>query len=165
MSPKRPIRATATSKLQPKPVTSGRITRPRKHHPTKTTTLTRISNIATHTHSHPPPEHQGQETEGHPPAWAENRPELCDALPWFRSVQGGVYHNGNICWGFLIDADCGIRSYLDDEVVITRVGGGCTKDANGNLVLIKDQDGDSAAMSSILNSMELKVPVGIVIGE
>ncbi|PYH69162.1 hybrid D-mandelate dehydrogenase-like dehydrogenase/2OG-Fe(II) oxygenase [Aspergillus vadensis CBS 113365] len=92
------------------------------------------------------------------------RPDLCDALPWFRSVQGGVYHNGNICWGFLIDADCGIRSYLDDEVVITRVGGGCTKDANGNLVLIKDQDGDSAAMSSILNSMELKVPVGIVIG-
>ncbi|RAK94083.1 hypothetical protein BO79DRAFT_233923 [Aspergillus costaricaensis CBS 115574] len=91
-------------------------------------------------------------------------PELCDALPWFRSVQGGVYHNGNICWGFLIDADCGIRSYLDDEVVITRVGGGCTKDANGNLVLIKDQDGDSAAMSSILNSMKLNVPVGIVIG-
>lgn len=44
-------------------------------------------------------------------------------------------------------------------------GGGCTKDANGNLVLIKDQDGDSAAMSSIHNSMKLNVPVGIVIGE
>lgn len=44
-------------------------------------------------------------------------------------------------------------------------GGGCTKDANGDLVLIKDQDGDSATMSSILTSMELNVPVGIVIGE
>ncbi|GKZ58573.1 hypothetical protein AnigIFM49718_004398 [Aspergillus niger] len=162
MSPKKPTRATATTKPQPQPVTSGRITRPRKPHSLKASTSTRTSNPAAHTPNQPPlPD---QETEGHPPAWAQNRPELCDALPWFRSVQGGVYHNGNICWGFLIDADCGIRSYLDDEVVITRVGGGCTKDADGNLVLIKDQDGDSAAMSSILNSKELKVPVGIIIG-
>ena len=49
------------------------------------------------------------------------RPELCDALPWFRSVQGGIYHSGNLCFGFLLDADCGIRSYIDDEVIITRV--------------------------------------------
>lgn len=49
------------------------------------------------------------------------RPELCDALPWFRSVQGGVYHSGNLCFGFLLDADCGIRSHIDDEVIITRV--------------------------------------------
>lgn len=48
---------------------------------------------------------------------------------------------------------------------IVSSGGGCTKDADGNLVLIKDQDGDSAAITSILNSKELKVPVGIIIGE
>lgn len=51
----------------------------------------------------------------------QTRPELCDALPWFRSVQGGVYHSGGFCWGFLVDADCGIRSYIGEEVIITRV--------------------------------------------
>ncbi|GKZ28242.1 hypothetical protein AbraIFM66950_000054 [Aspergillus brasiliensis] len=162
MSPKKPTRAP--TKPQTQPVTTGRITRSRKPttHSLRSPTLTRLAKPADNETLQ---EQQEQEIEGHPPAWADSRPELCDALPWFRSVQGGVYHNGNLCWGFLIDADCGIRSYLDDEVVITRVGGGCTKDAAGNLVLIKDQDGDnSAAMSSILNSMRMKVPVGMIIG-
>ncbi|KKK17010.1 hypothetical protein ARAM_003408 [Aspergillus rambellii] len=105
------------------------------------------------------------DVDGEPPAWADCRPELSDAIPWFRAVQGGVYHNGNICWGFLLDADSGIRSYIDDEVVITRVGGGCVKDAEGNLVLTKDQDSDSTALRSILNSMALNIPVGMIIGD
>ncbi len=58
---------------------------------------------------------------GAPPTWAESRPELCDALPWFRSFQGGCYYVAGYCWGFLLDADCGARPYMDDEVVITRV--------------------------------------------
>lgn len=43
-------------------------------------------------------------------------------------------------------------------------GGGCTKDGDGNLVLIKDQDGDTGMVSSIINSMEFNVPVGLIIG-
>lgn len=58
---------------------------------------------------------------GEPPAWAELRPELCDAIPWFRSSQGGCYYAKGYCWGLLVDADCGARSYLDDEVLITRM--------------------------------------------
>ena len=42
-------------------------------------------------------------------------------------------------------------------------GGGCTKDADGNLVLIKDQD-ESCTITSIINSKVQKVPVGIIIG-
>ncbi|OJJ48222.1 hypothetical protein ASPZODRAFT_140536 [Penicilliopsis zonata CBS 506.65] len=102
---------------------------------------------------------------GEPPAWAESRPDLCDALPWFRAVQGGSYHKDGFCWGYLIDADSGIRSYIDDEIVITRVGGGCTKDADGNLVLVKDQDSDGCIISSLMNSQAMKVPVGLVIGD
>ena len=49
------------------------------------------------------------------------RPDLCDALPWFRSAQGGYYHNGSLCYGCLVDADSGVRAYIDDEVVITRM--------------------------------------------
>lgn len=43
-------------------------------------------------------------------------------------------------------------------------GGGCTKDADGNLVLIKDQD-ESYTITSIINSKDQKVPVGIIIGQ
>ncbi|RAL02207.1 uncharacterized protein BO80DRAFT_463876 [Aspergillus ibericus CBS 121593] len=152
MSPRKPARATERSPGGP--VKSGRITR------------SRVSiNAAESRRRTAGVERGGRGASpapmtGHPPAWAECRPELCDALPWFRAVQGGVYHNGNLCLGFLIDADCGIRSYVDEEIVITRVGGGCTKDADGNLVLLRDQDNDSSAMSSIANSMNLKIPPG-----
>ncbi|RAL16601.1 uncharacterized protein BO97DRAFT_420902 [Aspergillus homomorphus CBS 101889] len=112
----------------------------------------------------------GQETglppvQGKPPAWAESRPELCDALPWFRSAQGGYYYNGSLCYGCLLDADSGIRAYVDDEVVITRIGGGCIKDAEGNLVLLKDQDTDSTVLSSVMNSWKWKNPIGLIIGD
>lgn len=43
-------------------------------------------------------------------------------------------------------------------------GGGCTKDADGNLVLLKDQDADSSMVSSIINSKEANVPVGLITG-
>ncbi|RAH46778.1 uncharacterized protein BO95DRAFT_101909 [Aspergillus brunneoviolaceus CBS 621.78] len=102
---------------------------------------------------------------GKPPAWAECRPDLCDALPWFRSAQGGYYYNGSLCYGCLVDADSGVRAYIDDEVVITRIGGGCTKDAEGNLVLLKDQDTDSAILSSVMNSWRMQNPVGLIIGD
>ncbi|KAK1145701.1 hypothetical protein N8T08_003937 [Aspergillus melleus] len=102
---------------------------------------------------------------GEPPAWAETRPALCDTISWFNSLQGGVYHSGKICRGFLIDQDSGIRSYLDDEIVITRVGGGCHKGADGSLILDRNQTADNAQVRSVLNSMEQRIAVGMVIGD
>lgn len=58
---------------------------------------------------------------GLPPAWAVSRPELCDAIPWFRSTQGGCYFLNGTAYGVLIDGDGGKRTYLDDEVIITRM--------------------------------------------
>lgn len=43
-------------------------------------------------------------------------------------------------------------------------GGGCTKDKEGNLILIKDQDVDAAPARSLLNNQTLKIPVGLIIG-
>ena len=43
-------------------------------------------------------------------------------------------------------------------------GGGCTKDVDGNLVLLKDQD-ESCFITSIINSKEHNVPIGIIIGK
>ncbi|KAJ9206360.1 hypothetical protein DTO027B5_717 [Paecilomyces variotii] len=102
---------------------------------------------------------------GQPPAWAESRPDLCDALPWFRSLQGGIYYRDELCWGCLVDADSGVRSYIDEEILITRIGGGCERDAEGNLVPIKDQDGQGPAFRALENSRRIGLPVGIVIGD
>lgn len=32
-----------------------------------------------------------------------------------------MYHNEGFCYGFLIDADGGTRTYIDEEVIITRM--------------------------------------------
>ncbi|OXV11533.1 hypothetical protein Egran_00707, partial [Elaphomyces granulatus] len=101
---------------------------------------------------------------GEPPAWAETRPELCDAIPWFRSLQGGIYYNAGLCWGVLIDADTGLRAYMDDEIVITRIGGCSMKDGQGNLVQTKDHDESTKGLAALLNSKNTQTPVGMVIG-
>lgn len=53
--------------------------------------------------------------------WMKFRSELGDTLPWFRAVQGGIYHKDGLAWGVLVDRDSGERSYIDEEVVITRM--------------------------------------------
>lgn len=51
----------------------------------------------------------------------QDRPSLACTIPWFNSTQAGMYFKDEYCWGLLIDGDCGARSYIDDEVVITRL--------------------------------------------
>ncbi|EFR00651.1 hypothetical protein MGYG_03658 [Nannizzia gypsea CBS 118893] len=104
------------------------------------------------------------EPHGQPPVWAEDRVVLGDALPWFHSVQGGCYYLDNICRGVLIDEDCGDRSYIGDEVVITRVGGSCKKTKEGKLVMTKDHDPNGPILRSLLNSMRFEIPVGLILG-
>ncbi|KAI2740369.1 hypothetical protein DTO013E5_5410 [Penicillium roqueforti] len=101
---------------------------------------------------------------GTPPAWSEGRQQLCDAIPWFRCTQGAMYHNEGFCYGFLIDADGGTRTYIDEEIIITRIGGCCTKDSEGNLTLEKNQDSENSLVQSIIASQNSKLAVGLVIG-
>ncbi|KAL1851225.1 hypothetical protein Plec18170_006550 [Paecilomyces lecythidis] len=137
------------------PVLSGRITRARPARKGSSARAVPVTNGG----NDPAPVH------GQPPAWAESRPDLCDALPWFRSLQGGIYYRDELCWGCLVDADSGVRSYIDEEILITRVGGGCERDSEGNLVPLKDQDGSGCAFRALQNSQRIGLPVGIVIGD
>ncbi|KAL4784335.1 hypothetical protein BJX76DRAFT_327716 [Aspergillus varians] len=105
------------------------------------------------------------DVDGAPPAWAEDRPSLASTIPWISIFQGGMYRKNGVCWGFLIDGDCGVRSYIDDEIVITRIGGGSEKCSDGSLVLKKDQDEASSFVKCIKNSMESRIAVGMVIGK
>ncbi|WEW56506.1 hypothetical protein PRK78_001951 [Emydomyces testavorans] len=107
---------------------------------------------------------QRLEPIGSPPAWAVNRPELCDALPWFRSTQGGCYHLDGTAFGVLIDGDSGKRAYLDHEVVITRVGGGCSKE-NGELVLKRDVHDKNHAFTAFMFNLKYQIPVALILGD
>ena len=50
----------------------------------------------------------------------QTRPELCEALPWFRCWQGAGHTHGGYLFGVLLDEDQGKRAYMDEHVVITR---------------------------------------------
>ncbi|KAJ5138754.1 uncharacterized protein N7515_003602 [Penicillium bovifimosum] len=99
-----------------------------------------------------------------PPTLAENCQQLCDAIPWLHCTQGVMDHNERLCWGFLVDADGGTRTHIDEEVIITRIGGCGTKDSKGNLTLRKNQKADSTLARSIISSLKSKLPVGLIIG-
>ncbi|KAJ5673085.1 hypothetical protein N7507_002212 [Penicillium longicatenatum] len=107
---------------------------------------------------------QDTKLHGSPPGWAETRQSICDAIPWFRSLQGSTYQHNGICYGILIDADCGSRFYMDEEIIITRVGGSYTKGPNGELVLVEDQRLEKYPAKALLTSMLMKMPVGLIIG-
>ncbi|KAL4877622.1 hypothetical protein BJY04DRAFT_230589 [Aspergillus karnatakaensis] len=104
------------------------------------------------------------DVHGEPPAWAQDRSTLGATLPWFTSRQAGMTHKDKVCWGFLVDGDSGVRSYIDDETVITRLGGGSGKNDDGVTVTVRDQDYKDPPHQSIVNTMKLNFPIGIVIG-
>ncbi|KAJ6110661.1 hypothetical protein N7486_002896, partial [Penicillium sp. IBT 16267x] len=101
---------------------------------------------------------------GSPPAWAETRQSLCDAIPWFRALQGSTYQNNGTCYGILIDADCGSRFYIDDEIIITRVGGSYEKGQDAEVRLVKDQRLDRFPAKALLASLQMNMPIGLVLG-
>ncbi|KAL4911104.1 hypothetical protein BDW74DRAFT_184618 [Aspergillus multicolor] len=90
-----------------------------------------------------------------------NRPEIAGAFTWFKSHQGGMYYNNGLCYGFLIDGDSGNRSHVGEEVVISRIGGCCEKDKEGNLIQTKDMSEEGAAVKSMMRSMEENTDVGL----
>ncbi|KAJ5833593.1 hypothetical protein N7474_001904 [Penicillium riverlandense] len=154
-------RSTVAGPVQSDTVRSGRITRARKT-PNKKGPIEPLAK-ALRLRIKKPSLELGP-VSGNPPAWSEKRPDLCDAIPWFRATQGGLYHLNGFCWGFLVDSDSGERAYIDEEIIITRVGGGCTKDKDGNLTLIRDQDFTNVTVKSLLNNQQFRNPVGVVIG-
>ncbi|KAL2859081.1 hypothetical protein BJX68DRAFT_262593 [Aspergillus pseudodeflectus] len=113
----------------------------------------------------PPAEEEYPDVDGEPPAWAEDRTPLGDAIPWFRKFQGGMHTKDGVLYGVLISGDAGVRSYIDDEIIITRTGGGSEKDAEGKLTQVADQKDDTAIFRSVNNSMKFNIAVGVVIGK
>ncbi|KAL3483075.1 2OG-Fe(II) oxygenase superfamily-domain-containing protein [Aspergillus germanicus] len=115
--------------------------------------------------STPPAPEEYPDVDREPPAWAEDRTPLGDAIPWFRKFQGGMHTKEGILYGVLISGDAGVRSYIDDEIIITRTGGSSERDAEGKLSQVADQKDDTAISRSVNNSMKFNIAVGVVIGK
>lgn len=69
----------------------------------------------------PGPDDEAKEVEvGQPPVWAEQRQALCDATPYFKSHQGGLYTKDCAAIGVLIDkSGFTIRDVIGSDVVVT----------------------------------------------
>ncbi|KAL4960351.1 uncharacterized protein BDV14DRAFT_146366 [Aspergillus stella-maris] len=122
---------------------------------------------------------QREKPTGKPPAFAKvrivglyprstngslTRSDLATSISWFRRHEGGVYTNGLVCYGFMLDEDTAFPGYVDGEVIISRMGGGVEKDENGKARRIKSQTEDSPVVKSFMASMRNKVAVGVVLG-
>ena len=68
---------------------------------------------------------------GTPPAWTRDRSSLCEMLPWYRAYHSGGYNSHRYGWGYMLDKDCGERKYMDDDIIIARIGGGTGRDDDG----------------------------------
>lgn len=108
--------------------------------------------------------------QGTPPVYATKRGDMCETLSYFRQYQGGIYTGDGFIQGSLLAQDNGERPYVDDELVLTRAGGGMgigsDEDESGALLRqIKDHDPESACITGFLNNVEYKIAAPIILGQ
>ncbi|WVF67083.1 hypothetical protein IAT40_001828 [Kwoniella sp. CBS 6097] len=105
-----------------------------------------------------------------PPVWAESRQELCEALPYYRSFQSGLYMHSRVAFGYLLEAYPAPRDIWahDGRVVISHGGGQCirTVDPYGRpgVALQADQSRSDARVDTLLNAHERRTPIVLIAG-
>jgi hypothetical protein len=102
---------------------------------------------------------------GQPEVWADGRQELCETLHYFRSYQSACYATGGFARGFMFDKVAHARDYMDGDVVISRAGGGLTKDKDsGEMKSSCDQSEDTPIVQALKNCMKHYNPVVVITG-
>jgi alkylated DNA repair dioxygenase AlkB len=97
---------------------------------------------------------------GQPEVWAEGRQELCETLHYYRAYQSGCYSTGGFARGFMFDKVAHERDYIDNDVVISRAGGGLVKDNESG----RDQADQGPVVTALKNCMTHCNPVVILAG-
>ncbi|KAK7511804.1 uncharacterized protein IWZ02DRAFT_385467, partial [Phyllosticta citriasiana] len=101
-----------------------------------------------------------------PEVWADGRQALCETLPYYHAYQSGGYVTGGFAYGFMVDKESSPRDYMDSEVLISRAGGGLSRDANsGSMVRGSDQSLKSSQVQGVRSSMDSFNPVAIISGD
>ncbi|KAF4628654.1 hypothetical protein G7Y89_g9496 [Cudoniella acicularis] len=102
---------------------------------------------------------------GKPTVWAAKRQQLCETLPYYKAYQSAAYTSEGVVYGFMCDKEVGVRDRFDDQILISRIGGGRSQDETGKMVQTKDQVKKTARVLAFEQSKELKVPVAIIAGQ
>ncbi|WWD16674.1 hypothetical protein CI109_101104 [Kwoniella shandongensis] len=119
----------------------------------------------------PPCKQTVQAPRARPPVWAESRQELCEALPYYRSFQSGLYMHVRVAFGYLLEAFPAPRDTWahNGRVVISHGGGQCVQTRNldgtpGPATLHADQSRSDARVDTLLNAHERRTPIILIAG-
>ncbi|CAK9783378.1 unnamed protein product [Cutaneotrichosporon oleaginosum] len=106
-----------------------------------------------------------------PPVWAQSRQELCEALPYYRAFQSGMYMHKRVPFGYLLDGYPSPRDvWADDGRVIISHGGGQAvrvTDAMGkvSVSLAADHTRSDARIDTLILAAQRRAPVILLAGE
>ncbi|BEJ13652.1 hypothetical protein CspHIS471_0308260 [Cutaneotrichosporon sp. HIS471] len=91
-----------------------------------------------------------------PPVWAQSRQELCEALPYYRAFQSGMYMYKRVPFGYLLD---GFPSPGGQAVRVT--------DATGkvSVSLAADHTRDDARIDTLVLAAQRRSPIILLAGE
>lgn len=102
---------------------------------------------------------------GKPEVWAPGRQELCETLPYYKSAHSGCYANNGNIYAFMFDSVGTSREYMDQDVIIARMGGSMATDAKTGAMYQKaDHDINDMQPQSVLNNMAQMNPLVIICG-
>lgn len=103
--------------------------------------------------------------QGQPEVWAPDRQELCETLPYFKSPKSGCYANGGTIYAFLFDKGSTQREYMDQDVIIARVGGSMGEDKKtGQMVQKEDHKLTDPQPQALMNNMAQRNPIVVICG-
>ncbi|OCF74843.1 hypothetical protein I204_03685 [Kwoniella mangroviensis CBS 8886] len=107
-----------------------------------------------------------------PPVWAESRQELCEALPYYRSFQSGLYMHKKVAYGYLLEAFPAPRDIWahNGKVIISHGGGQCVRTlkpdgTSGPATLQADQSRSDARVDTLLLAHEKRIPMVLIAGK
>ncbi|KAG8956392.1 hypothetical protein FRC04_004473 [Tulasnella sp. 424] len=110
-----------------------------------------------------------------PQVWCMTRQELCEGTAYFRSYQGGVYANGGLARGYMLDGYGAPRDICahNARLIISHAGGSSHQvtrlDLNGrkitNTELKQDQEVDNGYARYLYANWKLGKPVVLLVGK
>ncbi|KAK8861420.1 hypothetical protein IAR55_002239 [Kwoniella newhampshirensis] len=119
----------------------------------------------------PQPSTTIQKPSSRPPVWAESRQELCEALPYYRSFQSGLYMHDRVAFGYLLEAFPAPRDTWahNGRIVISHGGGQCIRKVNldgtpGPTTLQADQSSSDARVETLLTAHHKRTPIILIAG-
>ncbi|KAI9862185.1 MAG: hypothetical protein M1824_001566 [Vezdaea acicularis] len=101
---------------------------------------------------------------GAPLVWADGRQALCETLPYYNSYQRSNYTSDLLSRGFLVDKMASQYDWLDEDILITRAGGGLKLQDDGTYVQTHDQKSDSRTVFDFKRNMDKEIPVVVIVG-